>query len=292
MSWIDTHVHLFPESYDHTGLPRFGGKINTPANYCAATKAARPSASIVVHFSKAPDSAHVIGVLDDSKKAKCPFPVLGVIKADVNDPRTFDWIIRPDVKAVRIYAKESMPDFSNKAAWDRLFNLVRSGKKHLVVFGEAPFLRPTLAKLPSDIPVVIDHLGLPDVDKGANGFEFATLLAEMKSRVAAGGEVYFKGPGYRSSLDAKKVQPFINAIVSKLGVERLMLGASDGPFAGPVGEKDVRFAGKNFSDIVNYDWVNNFTTHLAEHAATALGMDKNQTVAALLHDNAKIFYGL
>lgn len=290
--WIDTHVHLFPETDAKKELPRLSfarNQVNTPSVYRAANDANRPSGAVVVHFSKAPDSVHVIETLDSMKG--CKMPMAGVIKADVTDARTYAWILRDDVKAVRVYAKEGPCDFSDKAAWDKLWNLVRSHKKHVLVFGAAPYLREAIAHIPQDIPLVIDHLGLPDVTKGASDHAFCTLLSEMKTRNATAAPVYYKGPGYRSSLDVHKIQPFVNAIAATLGVDRLMLGASDGPFAGPALEADLRYHGKPLSTLVDYGWMNAYTATLAENTAKALKLNEQDVKFRTLYRNAAELYG-
>lgn len=288
--WIDAHVHLFTGKDDASGLPRLGcarQQVNTPKVYCDALAKAgcRPSGVIVVHFSKAPDSSHVIHTLDEAHAAGCRFPIAGVIHANVEDKRTFTWIQRPDVKAVRIYAKDAAPDFSNILAWNRLFNLLRAGKKHILIYGGAPYLRPAIAQLPKDIPLVIDHLGMPDPEKGINDHAFATLLADMKSRNRSGAPVYYKGPGYRTSFSLDKTQPFVNAIVAVLGTGRLILGASDAPFAGPALEKDVRYHNKPLTELVDFSWMHRYVSQLAQ------GVEGGKHADALLYANAARLYG-
>ena len=294
LKWIDTHVHLFPESADGSALPKMAraqNAVNTPRNYMSNQQSV-PAGVVVVHFSKAADSQHVIDSLDAMKH--CPAPKAGVIKADVTLPQTFEWIKRPDVKAVRVYAKESAPDFSDKAAWNKLWSLVRSQKKHVLVFGAEPYLRDAIRQIPQDLPLVIDHLGLPDVSKGANDPYWSSLLLEMAARNTSAGPVYYKGPGYRTSLDPKKVQPFVNAILRRLGKGRLMLGASDGPFAGPVLEQDARFAGKNLSEIADFAWINHFTLTLAKEAAKFFadyGVKESELIADTHWEAAATLYG-
>lgn len=290
--WIDAHVHLFPESDSGKDLPRLSfarNQVNTPAVYRSANGGNRPSGVVVVHFSKAPDSLHVIETLDGMRG--CKMPVAGVIKADVTDPRTFQWILRDDIKAVRVYANTAMPDFSDKVAWNRLWNILRSRKKHILVFGTAPYLRPTIAQLPQDTPLVIDHLGLPDVTKGASDPAFCALLAEMKARNATAAPVYYKGPGYRTALDARQVQPFVNAIAAKLGVNRLLLGASDAPFAGPAPEADARYRGKALSTLVDFGWIQRYTAQLTEGVAASQGLNAQDATFRLLCGNAAELYG-
>lgn len=268
--WIDTHVHLFPAGSDSPAMPRHGNRKNTPENYLGILSKNAPEGIVVVHFSKASNSRHVIDALD---YLKGKHPATGVVKADDRD--VFQWILREDVKGVRIYAKESMPDFSNIQAWYRLWNLVRSRGKHIVIFGATPYLRKAIQQLPQDIPLVIDHLGMPDAEKGINDADWNALLAEMKSRNNTAAPVYFKGPGYRSSIDPKKVQPFVNKIIQTLGIERLMLGASDAPFAGL---------------NADLDWIQRFTLGLARQAACDLNLSEEETVDMLLHNNAMKFY--
>lgn len=286
--WIDTHVHLFPAPADGTPLmPHHGSRPNTPEVYLKELGQDAPAGIVVVHFSKAPDSTHVIGALE-ALKGKAP--AAGVIKADINDPRTFEWIRRADVKGVRVYAKESAPDFSDREAWNRLWSLVRAEKKHILVFGSAPFLRPTLAQLPQDIPVLIDHLGLPDAEKGASDAEWNALLADVVSRNRTAAPAYFKGPGYRTSISPQKVQPFVNAIVKALGAEYLLLGASDAPFGGPATEKDSRYHDKPLGHFASLQWMRDYTRLLAENAVADSGLPSD-TVAKSLHGNAREIYG-
>lgn len=271
--WIDTHVHLFPEPAEGwPTLAEHSNRPNTPSNYMGILDGSTPQGVVVVHFSKAPDSIHVIGALD---ALKGKLPAVGVVKAA--DMAVFDWILRDDVKGVRIYAKESVPEFTDTQRWNRLWNLVRSKGKHILIFGDPEKLRKTIPQLPQDIPLVIDHLGLPDAAHGSNDAQWNALLSEMQTRNATAAPVYFKGPGYRSSFRSEEVQPFVNAIIRKLGVERLLLGASDAPFAGmPKGD---------------LFWIRDYTYKLAVGAANALNQDEEETVSALLHGNAAKLYG-
>lgn len=271
--WIDTHVHLFPEPAEGwPTLAEHGDRPCTPRHYLGILDGSAPQGIVVVHFSKAADSQHVIGALDTLKGKR---PAVGVVKAA--DLAVFDWILRDDVKGVRIYAKESVPEFTDVQRWNRLWNLVRSKNKHILIFGDPEKLRKTIPQLPQDIPLVIDHLGLPDAAHGANDAQWNALLSEMQTRNKNSAPVYFKGPGYRSSLRVEEVQPFVNAIVRKLGVERLMLGATDAPFAGmPKGD---------------LHWIRDYTYKLAVGAATGLGLDEEDTVDALLYGNAAELYG-
>lgn len=292
--WIDAHVHLFPENNASKDWPRLGffhNRVNTLTVYRAANGPERPSGAVVVHFSQAPDSSHVIETLEGLSPS-CKPHFRGVIKADVKDPRTFAWALRDDVAGVRVYAKGAVPDFSDKTAWNRLWNNLRGGKKHIVVFGDAPYLRETIRQLPQDIPLVIDHLGLPDVSKGSNDHHFRTLLAEMKARNAVAAPVYYKGPGYRSSLDVRKVQPFVTAIAGTLGINRLILGATDAPFAGNALENDCRYHGKPLTSLTDFARIRAYTSALAHGIAEAMSLDEHNVLFCTHYRNAAELYGI
>jgi predicted TIM-barrel fold metal-dependent hydrolase len=266
MRWIDTHVHIFSKNdSDNSGIPLLNetNSLNTSDVYFDVLAAKKPQGVVVVHFSKAKDSEHVINSLDDLKKMSAN--AAGVIKADLNDDRTFEWMQRPDVKGIRLYAKESMPDVSGEK-WAETFKKVEKNNQHILVFGEGAFLTGLIKQIPENITILIDHLGLPKIS-GAD-VDFDELLAIAKKR----GNIYFKGPGYRTSLDIEVVKPLVRKIVKNVGVDRLILGASDAPFAG--------FADMTFEKVLQ------FVASLANDVASN-DIDKEK----ILYANAKEIYG-
>lgn len=282
MKWIDTHVHLFSENKgNNEGMPRLKGEqLNTADNYLSLLSNNKPEAIVVVDFSKAPNSEHVINSLDELNEKQVP--AAGIINGDIKNEKTFEWIQRPDVKGIRLYAKTSVPDFeADKQRWDELFSIVRQNNKHILVFGSGEYLLQLVKKLPTDITIVVDHLGLPDVFNEEGDRNFSQLLNEAKERQ----NVYFKGPGYRTSLNAETVRPAVKAIIDAVGVNKVMLGASDGPFAGPVLDPAPEYEGKKFIEVMDYNKVLEFTSSLAETANDDNAKDK------LLYSNAKDLYG-
>lgn len=289
-AWIDAHVHLFAPGAE--GAPRLPGahEVHTPAEYLRRFGSKKPDGIVSVHFSKAPDSQHVIDSLALLKKAG--IPAAGVLKADAQEARLEGWLARPDVKAIRFYAKDSVPDLSaERDRWNHLFNLLRQRRQHLMAFGDAHLLPALISQLPEDLPLVIDHLGVPDITKGASDAAFHKLLSLMQARIAAGGQVFFKGPGYRTSLRTELVQPFVDTIAQKLGATHLMLGASDAPYAGPVPDTDTEWKGRNYADAMDACRVMGFTHSLAKHAAAASGQKEEAFLQAVFHDNAAKLYG-
>jgi predicted TIM-barrel fold metal-dependent hydrolase len=267
MRWIDTHVHLFSKNdSDNSGIPLVSevNLLNTPDVYFEILGTKKPEGVVVVHFSKAKDSEHVINSLDELKQMNAN--AVGVIKADLNDARTFNWMQRPDVKGIRLYAKESMPDVSGEK-WADAFKKVKKNNQHILVFGEGAYLTGLIKQIPDDITILVDHLGLPKIS--GEDADFNELLSIAKKR----GNVYFKGPGYRTSLDVEIVKPLVRKIVESVGIERLMLGASDAPFAG-------------LSDVMNYEKILKFVANLAYGVAND-HLDKDK----ILYGNAKELYG-
>ncbi len=280
MRWIDTHVHIFSKNdSDNSGMPLLFARqaLNTSDVYFDVLGDKKPEAVVVVDFSMSKNSEHVINSLDDLKAKG--IKAAGVIKADLNEPRTYEWLKRKDVKGVRFYAKDSTPDLSGEK-WADFFAGVKSNGQHALVFGGGTHLLGLVKQIPADIAILIDHLGLPKIDGADENFNL--LLDFAKER----GNVYFKGPGYRTSMDVEKVKPIVKKIVAKLGVEKLMLGASDAPFAGPVLDPSPEYAGKKFAEVMDCDKVLRFTSELAASAG-----NDDVDVEKILCGNAKRVYG-
>ena len=282
MQWIDTHVHLFSKNdSDNSEIPLLYGRqeLNTQKVYFDVLGKKRPEAVVVVDFSKAKSSEHVINSLDELKANN--IKAAGVIKADPEDDRTAIWMDREDVKAVRIYTRDSEPDLSGDK-WRKIFTKVKENSQHILVFGSGKNLISLVKQIPDDITILVDHLGLPQVSAQGKDLDFAALLKIAANRK----NIYFKGPGYRTSMDIQKVKPIIKEIVKDVGIDRLILGASDGPFAGPVLEESSKYEGKKFAEVMDYEKVIAFTAELADYIST----DKRDR-EKLLFENAKEVYG-
>lgn len=277
MRWIDTHVHLFSANDNGPVLSQKNGQ-NTVDAYFSALSADVPEAVVVVDFSMAETSQHVITSLDELKKKGVV--AFGIIKGNLEDENTLNWLKRPDVKGIRLYAKDSVPDVSGEK-WNEVFQILENENKHILVFGKASYVAELIKKISPEITILVDHLGLPNVFSGQKDADFAHLLEVARKR----NNVYFKGPGYRTSLDLEKVKPVIGKIIATVGIDRLILGASDGPFAGSVLEPTPKYSGKAYGELLDYNKVLKFINSLAGSVASGLYVDK------LLYGNAKKIYG-
>lgn len=276
MRWIDTHVHMF--SADENGpLLLAKNSQNTADAYFSCLNDKKPEAVVIVDFSMAETSDHVINSLDSFKEKNVP--AFGIIRGNLNDTRTEEWLKRDDVKGIRLYAKDSVPDVSGEK-WAGIFRILEKGKKHILVFGSSRNVAELITKIPSNIPVLIDHLGLPNIFSSEKDHDYIRLLETARKR----DNVFFKGPGYRTSLDITKVKPVVNKIIANIGADRLILGASDGPFAGAVLEPAPEYAGKKFDELMDYTKVIKFVNQLAKSVANGKYADK------LLYANAKKLY--
>ena len=275
--WIDTHVHLF--SGNENGLsPIDENTENTADVYFSSLKKNTPEAVVIVDFSLAQTSDHVIESLDVLKKKN--IKACGIIKGNLTDERTIGWLKRDDIKGIRLYAKDSAPDISGEA-WQEVFKILDATKKHLLVFGASKYVAQVIEQVPGNITILVDHLGMPDILCRGKDTDFSQLLEISRKR----GNVYFKGPGYRTSLDTVKMKPVIGKIIATLGADKLLLGASDGPFAGSISESSAEHAGKKFNEVMDYESVLEFVNKLANSVANGVYADK------LLYGNAKKLYG-
>jgi predicted TIM-barrel fold metal-dependent hydrolase len=277
MRWIDTHVHIFSDN-DNGPILLASNSQNTAEAYLSSMNKNAPEALVVVDFSMAETSDHVINSLDALKKKG--IKACGVIKGNLSDERTRIWIKRDDVKGIRLYAKDSVPDVSGEK-WQEIFRILKNDNKHLLMFGSSKNVAELIESIPNGISILVDHLGMPNIFGDGKDTDFARLLEVSRRR----GDVYFKGPGYRTSLDIAKVKPVIGKIIATLGADKLILGASDGPFAGAVLEPSPEYAGKKFDEVMDYKKVFAFINDLAKSVANGMYTDK------LLYGNAKKLYG-
>jgi hypothetical protein len=275
--WIDTHVHLFSDNENASYLQEPDSN-NTADVYFSLLSKNIPEALVVVDFSMAETSDHVINSLDALKKKN--IKACGIIKGNLADERTLGWLKREDIKGIRLYAKDSVPDISGDG-WREMFKILENNKKHLLIFGSSKYVAQLIEQIPVGITILVDHLGMPNIFCEGKDVEFSNLLEVSRKR----GNVYFKGPGYRTSLDIAKVKPIIGKIIATLGADKLLLGASDGPFAGAVLDPSPQYAGKKFDEVMDYDKVIKFVNQLANSVANGVYTDK------LLYGNAKKLYG-
>ncbi|MDG1286010.1 MAG: hypothetical protein P8P30_00420 [Rickettsiales bacterium] len=223
--------------------------------------------------------------------AAAGIPAKGIIRGNIEDARSFDWIKQPNVAGIRLYGITGIPNFAaDKAKWDRLFTLIRHSKKHICVFGTPALARALVAQLPNDLTLLIDHLGMPNAHEGENQNDYALLLADLSSRFKGGQPIYFKGPGYRTSFEPRKTAPFLVKIIKMFGDSQLILGASDAPFAGPVVEKGSQFSGQKNLEVIGYEMIVNYLNRLIELTASKSNKSFEMLQMQLLYSNAQKLY--
>ena len=277
MKWIDAHVHFFGK--DDEGTPPYApaNQNHTATLYAQKHGAYAPAGIVTVDFSRAPDATHVVRSIAELKQLG--IPAKGIVRGNPEDERTFDWVHREDVSGIRLYAVANCPDLSkNRAAYHRLFNLLRHHDKQICIYGAGAFLHGLIKQLPEDITLLIDHLAMGDATKGANDADFQKTLAILEARRNRGQKIFFKGPGYRSGGTPKQVSVHLKEIVERFGKESVLLAASDAPFLG-------------YADVMDYEPVGQFLHGVLREACTACDGDVAEWMTLMLYENAKKLYG-
>lgn len=286
---IDTHVHF----YTGEDLARIGGNLpySLPAPHPLKSylddlidQGRKPALINHVHISILPDSENVFRSFEELAELQRQNParyggieLVGTIKADPHYA-TRERLSHPQVKGVRVVLHdtpaEAISDGQYKTAeWQALYARLRPDQ-HVHVYAKSPAANlKVLRQIPPHISVAIDHLGTCYPENGVQDADFQALLAEAKQR----GNVWFKGPGYRTDIAPEAVAPFATEILRQVGADKLVLEASDAPH---VGKDD---AGRIYADHFTAASAFDFTHAVAEATARETDVD----AAALLHGHAR-----
>lgn len=241
---LDGHVHFFTAS----DLAAVAGQLpyalpapHSLSDYLAELSKAGTVPRLLnnVHLSILPDSSNVFASFEEMEALRAQWPerygdirLVGTIKADPAYA-TAERLLHPQVAGIRIVLHdappESIPDQAYRGdAWAALIARLRADQHVHVYAKEAETNLRVLRQLPDHVRVVIDHLGTCHVERGAAEPSYRALLDEAGRR----GNVWFKGPGYRTSTTVGDVVPFVAAIVAAVGADRVLLSASDAPHVG------------------------------------------------------------
>ena len=289
---IDSHVHFFTEedlSVLGSDLPYALPDANPLVDYLATLESSglKPVLLNNVHLSILPDSANVFSSFDELAQLQIAHPgkydhirLVGTIKADpdyANEHR----LGHPQVIGVRIVLHDAppqsvAPDAYCTAPWTALYERLAAHQHVHVYARSAETNLRVLRQIPPHVRVVIDHLGTCHVEKGAQDAAFLALLEAARER----GNVWFKGPGYRTSADIAQVAPFVTRILDALGADKLLLQASDAPHVGADQQ------GNAYSDLFDPVGAFDFVRRLA-HAASEY---RTATADDLLHGAASIVF--
>jgi len=192
-----------------------------------------------VHLSILPDSENVFASFSELAALQARNParygairLVGTIVADPEYANT-QRLAHPQVVGIRIVLHDAKPDSVDPQAystlaWQALYQRLRQDQHVHIYAQEAETNLRVLRQLPEHLRLVIDHLGSCRSERGAQEPAYGELLAEAKRR----GNVWFKGPGYRTAIDAEAVVPFVARIARDVGAERLILEATDAPHVG------------------------------------------------------------
>ncbi|MGG4775924.1 amidohydrolase family protein [Paenalcaligenes sp. Me52] len=213
-----------------------------------------------VHLSILPDSENVFASFLELNQLQQSDPqrygdihLVGTIMADP-DYATDQRLSHPQVAGIRIVLHNAKPtSISTNAystpAWQELLTRLQP-HHHIHIYAcEAESNLRVLRQLPKHITVLIDHLGTCHPERGANEPAYLALLQEAKIR----GNVYFKGPGYRTSIHPIAAQPFVEKILQYVGPQRLLLEATDAPHVG-TDQEGVPYA-HSFTPTQAFDYV-------------------------------------
>lgn len=284
--YLDGHVHFFTA----TDLAAVAGKLpyalpppHALSDYLAdlASTGRIPTVLNNVHLSILPDSSNVFASFEEMERLRKERPdlygdirLLGTIKADPAYA-TAERLSHPQVVGIRIVLHDAPPESISDGAyrgadWEALFARLRADQHVHVYAKEAESNLRVLRQIPGDIRVVIDHLGTSHPERSVGEPSYHALLEEAARR----GNVWFKGPGYRTSTRVEDVAPFVRAIVETVGAERVLLSASDGPHVGADNQ------GLDFASHFNSVSALEFCEALASAVSPGMGLPVRRLLSA------------
>jgi Predicted metal-dependent hydrolase of the TIM-barrel fold len=275
----DSHVHFYTVA-DLTALPAdlpYARPAPNPLSTYLLALQARDIVPVLlnnVHLSILPDSENVFASFRELEHLRQRHPgqfdqvrLVGTIKADPAYA-TEERLGHPQVVGVRIVLHDAPedsidPDAYRTPAWQALYRRL-GAHQHLHVYAQsaATNLR-VLRQVPDDVRVIIDHLGTCHAHLGASDGTFTRLLEAARRR----GNVWFKGPGYRTSTDIAEVAPFVMRIVEAVGADKLLLQATDAPHVG-TDPRGIAY-GEIFQPAGAFDFVRQLADVVAQRSGLA-----------------------
>ncbi|OZI64842.1 amidohydrolase family protein [Bordetella genomosp. 4] len=272
---VDGHVHFFTEddlNAVSAELPYDRPEPNPLSVYLQDLEAKGRLPTLInnVHLSVLPNSENIFSSFKELADLKKKFPgkfdkvrLVGTIKADpvyANEER----LSHPQVVGVRIVLHDApeesiASDAYSTPAWQTLYGRL-AAHQHVHVYAQAAATNHrVLRQIPDDVRVVIDHLGTCHANLNADDGAFTKLLEEAHRR----GNVWFKGPGYRTSTDIQETVPFVVRIIKALGAEKLLLQATDAPHVGA--DQSARAYRDLFHPSSAFDFVQQLASAASQH---------------------------
>jgi predicted TIM-barrel fold metal-dependent hydrolase len=289
-SFIDCHAHFYAqEDLDRvvTELPYKLPKPHSLKDYLDQLEKhnIKPSSIMNAHLSILPDSENIFRSFKNLNQLQAMdsqryggIKIFGTIKADPQYA-TLSRLRHPQVKGIRFVIHDKTADEIkgkyNSAEYKTMYQRLRADQ-HIQINAMRPKAALEMIKqLPEHVIVAIDHLGMWYPFDKTQKKHHDELLDLAKER----GNIYFKGPGYRTDIDPKFAIDFATKIIKNVGPDKLILSATDAPHIGT-----------NNSNM-SYDTY--FTPHKAYQFSRKVALEvSHQTgipVKAILEDN---FYKL
>jgi len=237
---VDTHAHAFPDGCLSAGdIPSGASKISAyPVSRHLDSLAAAGEVALLltVPVGFAPDPQLMFENLREAEewKVRCGHDSPRVLALLAMDPAfhregLFD---RPGVAGARFSVESGSPAELRAQGfpdgeWAECFAFfARTGRQLHIRATRPDTLRFLLESLRPDLPVALDHFGLAAGEIDPADPDFRSVL----ETAAARGKVFFKGPGFRTSLHPAKTAPVVETILRVCGPESVWLGATDAPF--------------------------------------------------------------
>ncbi|NEQ69565.1 MAG: amidohydrolase family protein [Symploca sp. SIO2D2] len=192
---------------------------------------------ISVYMSIFPDAQHVFDSFEEMTNLKQQYgeiKMLGFLNADPQHAYNGQ-LDHPQVQGVRFLLWDTPveqlktqfdPDASD---WQELFRQISKNRQHVLLLATSPtILLESIRLIPPEITIGVDHLGAFSwgIKSEMGGYE------ELLELAASRGNVYFKGPGYRTDVNPEAVVPFVRRLIEKVGDDKIILEATDAPNVG------------------------------------------------------------
>jgi len=236
---MDAHCHIFTDA--HLDAGNFT-TATRPAAYTLRQHldgllAANPEGEIVVlnvAYSALPTSAHVIDSFAELTRLQTLYgrrycrvrKVLGTVRAD--EPGAAELIKNPLVVGARLFLGDAGSQQVAKMVQNSPVEALRREGKFLELWAkDISSLTAAVDLVPTDVPLMIDHLGAWAAPAMPAYFD---LLHKLAART---GSVMLKGPGHRTSPYAPVVARYVAAAVDILGDTRVVLDCTDAPHVTP-----------------------------------------------------------
>ncbi|WP_438868897.1 amidohydrolase family protein [Pseudomonas sp. L1(2025)] len=279
---VDSHAHFYTSQDIQrvAGLLPYGLPEPHPIKvYLDKLIDAGITPSIInnVHLSILPDSQNVFASFDQLRTLQVANPqryggiqLVGTILAQPAYA-TQERLGHPQVIGARIVLHHARPETVADGSfcdeqWLAFYARLLP-HQHLHIYAkEAQTNLCVLRQVPDHVPVLIDHLGSCHHERGATEPAYRALLAEAARR----GNVGFKGPGYRTSVNPEETARFVTRIIRAVGAGNLLLEASDAPHVG-VGSNSVAYA-----ELFDLPGTSAFVEAVARHACEATAIPASQ----------------